>query len=128
MGIDAVVVYQVLAAQHPFVCGHGSSRTRSQVRSERLPGVGARRHLPQRPERKPTGLLRDHGADVFTRGVECQPIFGILGGRPQLQAALLEGVTASLDQLDDPIPLPRRRESVDESYESIQVAGGDSCG
>jgi len=89
--------------------------------------VSACRHLPQRPERKPTGLLGDDGAGVLTGGVECQPVFGVLGGRPQLQAALFHSVTASLDQLDNPVPFSGRTEPIDQSDEIIQVTGGYGC-
>lgn len=90
--------------------------------------MGARRYLPQRSERKPTGFLGNDGPGVFAVSVESQPIFGVLGGRPQLKAALFESVTAPFDQLDHPVPITGRTEAVDEPYERIEVTGGDGCG
>ncbi len=90
--------------------------------------MGARRHLPQWSEGKPTSFLSHDGTGEFAGSVERQPVFGVLGGRPQLQATLLECMTAPIAQLDDPIPLPGRTESVDEPDKGIEVAGGHRGG
>ena len=65
---------------------------------------------------------------MLARCLQCEAVLGIFGSWPQLQAALLLSVAATVPQLEDPLPLTGRTEPVDKANQRIEVASSYSVG
>ena len=119
--VGALVVTQVLAAQHPLLRDDGQQR-RIEERGELAEGVVLGDDLGQRaePEAHDTGL--EHAGRDGCGSVERGPVGRVARRPPQLPAGLLGRIEACCSQMDEPVPVVQGGQPIHLADEPVEVA------